>query len=165
MVAQSIRDYGFNQPLVLDADHVIVAGHTRYRALRKLGWTQAPCIVTALSAEEAKAYRIADNKTGEVAQWDLSKLIPELREITDIATMSPYFPEYDLSVLLEQTSGDTMPPVTNEDVSARTESYAGLFPQRSAERVTGLVDVSCPHCGQSFSVSRADIEKGNARPE
>ena len=84
-VMQSIRDYGFNQPLIIDAENVIIAGHTRYRALQRLGVTEIPCIVKGdLTAQQAKEYRIADNKTSELSSWDMDRLIPELREIESI---------------------------------------------------------------------------------
>jgi ParB/RepB/Spo0J family partition protein len=71
-VAKSIREFGFNQPIVVDQHGVIIVGDTRFKAARKLGLTQVPVLVaTHLSPEQIKAYRIADNKTAEIADWDL----------------------------------------------------------------------------------------------
>ena len=78
-VAKSIREFGFLQPIVVDSDFVIVVGDTRYKAAKKLGLVEVPVIVAnQLSPEQAAAYRIADNKTGEIAEWDDDRLIREL---------------------------------------------------------------------------------------
>jgi DNA modification methylase len=78
-VARSIREFGFLQPIVVDRDHVIVVGDTRYKAAKLLGLSQVPVIVAdRLSAGQINAYRIADNKTGEIAEWDGDRLIKEL---------------------------------------------------------------------------------------
>ncbi len=81
-VANSIKEFGFNQPIVVDKDNVIIVGHTRYLAAQELGLTEAPVIVAGnLSDEQARAYRLADNKTGELAGWDFEKLALELEQI------------------------------------------------------------------------------------
>lgn len=81
-VAASIREFGWKQPLVVDKDGVIVAGHTRYKAAQKLGIEEVPVVVADdLTPEQVKAYRLADNKTAELAEWDFSKLEEELAEL------------------------------------------------------------------------------------
>src|SRR6516162_6489349 len=81
-VAASIRRFGFRQPIVVDEAGVIIAGHTRYLAALKLGLKKVPVHVAAgLSPEEVRAYRLADNKTGELAAWDYDLLA---RELTDL---------------------------------------------------------------------------------
>lgn len=81
-VANSIREFGFQQPIVVDKDMVIIAGHTRYKAAIQLGLKSVPVIVaTELSDDKVKAYRLADNKTGEMAEWDFDKLFQELDDI------------------------------------------------------------------------------------
>ena len=78
-VAESIRRFGFRQPIVVDADGVIVAGHTRFRAAQRLGLATVPVhVATDLTADEIRAYRLADNKTAELASWDTSMLSIEL---------------------------------------------------------------------------------------
>ena len=78
-VAASIREFGFKVPLVVDSDGVIVAGHTRYKAAKFLGLQKVPCIVADdLSDEQVKAFRLADNKVSEAAEWDFGKLEEEL---------------------------------------------------------------------------------------
>ena len=84
-VANSIKEFGFQQPIVIDKDGVIVAGHTRYKASKKLGLEKVPCIVADdLTDEQIKAYRLADNKVGESAKWDEGLLGAELSEILNI---------------------------------------------------------------------------------
>ncbi|MBR2882678.1 MAG: ParB N-terminal domain-containing protein, partial [Prevotella sp.] len=81
-VAKSIRDLGFRVPLVIDTDDVIVCGHTRYEALKKLGWSDVPCIVADdLTEEQIKAFRLADNQVAEFATWDVPKLEVEIDEL------------------------------------------------------------------------------------
>jgi site-specific DNA-methyltransferase (adenine-specific) len=84
-VAASISEFGWKVPVVIDADNVIVAGHTRYKAAKKLGIEDIPCIVADdLSDEQVKAYRLADNKVSELAGWDFTALATELSEIPNI---------------------------------------------------------------------------------
>lgn len=83
-VAESIKEFGFKVPIIIDRDNVIVAGHTRLKAARLLGLDKVPCIVADdLTPEQVKAYRLADNKTGELAEWDFEKLEAELAELSD----------------------------------------------------------------------------------
>lgn len=83
-VAKSIKAYGWQQPIVVDKDGVIIVGHTRYRAAKKLGMKTVPVLVAdKLSKEQVKAYRLADNKTGENAIWDNKKLLKELESLSD----------------------------------------------------------------------------------
>ena len=81
-VAASISEFGFKVPIVVDSNLVIVAGHTRLKAAKKLGLTEVPCLIADdLTDEQIKAFRLADNKTAELATWDLSKLEEELFDI------------------------------------------------------------------------------------
>ena len=84
-VAESIKQFGFKVPIVIDTDNVIVCGHTRAQASKKLGLETVPCIVADdLTPEQIKAFRLADNKTAELAIWDDDKLLTELEGIADI---------------------------------------------------------------------------------
>ncbi len=81
-VAESIRRFGFRQPIVVDANGAIVCGHTRWKAAQKLGLAKVPVhVATDLSPEQVRAYRIADNKTAELAEWNLDLLSPELADL------------------------------------------------------------------------------------
>lgn len=81
-VAESIRQFGFKVPMVIDADGVIVCGHTRYKAAKQLGLEKVPCVVADdLTEDEIKAFRLADNKVAEKAEWDFNSLGKELGEL------------------------------------------------------------------------------------
>ncbi len=91
-VAASLREFGFRQPIVVASDGVIIAGHTRYKAALKLGLQKVPVhIAVDLSPEQVRAYRLADNKTGEIAEWDMEILPIELSELKET--------EFDMSLL------------------------------------------------------------------
>ena len=84
-VANSIKEFGFRVPITLDANNVIVTGHTRWKAAQKLGLKEVPCIVAKdLTDEQIKAYRLADNKVSEKALWDFDLLDEELEAINNI---------------------------------------------------------------------------------
>ena len=84
VVAASIREFGFRQPIVVDEDGVIIVGHTRYKAAQKLGLEKVPVhVAKGLSPEQIKAYRIADNKTSEIAEWNYELLPLELSQLKD----------------------------------------------------------------------------------
>jgi len=81
-VARSIEEFGFKVPVVIDRDNVIVAGHTRIKAAKQLGLETVPCIVADdLTPDQIRAFRLADNKTGELADWDSSMLQIELGDL------------------------------------------------------------------------------------
>jgi hypothetical protein len=81
-VANSIKQFHFQVPIIIDKDNVVVAGHTRLKACKKLGIEEVPCIVADdLTEDQIKAFRIADNKVGEVSMWDIEKLGFELADI------------------------------------------------------------------------------------
>ena len=81
-VAASIREYGWRQPIVVDSDGVIICGHTRYKAAQKLGMDQVPVhVATDLSPEKIRAYRIADNQSADLADWNYDLLPIELKEL------------------------------------------------------------------------------------
>lgn len=105
-VANSIKEFGFKVPIVIDKDNVIVAGHTRYKASKKLNLLTVPCIVAEdLSDEQIKAYRLADNKVSELAEWDVDLLGEELNGIMDI-DMSAFGFEIDDSPIEEVKEDD-----------------------------------------------------------
>lgn len=81
-VAESIREFGFKVPIIIDKNNVIVAGHTRYKASKRLGLSEVPCVVADdLTEEQVKALRLADNKVSEYATWNLDKLELEMNEL------------------------------------------------------------------------------------
>lgn len=95
-VANSIKEFGFKVPIVVDVDNVIVAGHTRYKAAKKLGLKEVPAIVADdLTDEQVKAFRLADNKVAEQTEWDYALLADELDEILDINMQDFGFPDME----------------------------------------------------------------------
>lgn len=90
-VANSIKEFGFKVPIILDKNNVIVAGHTRYKASKQLGLKEVPCIVADdLSDEQIKAFRLADNKVAEQAFWNDKLLKEELDELYGILDMNQF---------------------------------------------------------------------------
>ena len=125
-VAASLREFGFRQPIVIDGDGVIVCGHTRYKAALQLGLKKVPVhVATDLTAEQVKAYRIADNKTADLADWDFEILPIELSELAesgfDMNLLA--FDEKELNKLLDTniqqglTDPDDVPEVPDEPIS------------------------------------------------
>ena len=82
-VMSSIKEFGFQQPIVVDKENVIVVGHTRYEAAKKLDLKEVPVVVADLTELQAKAYRIADNKVAQDNYWDFEKLQIELDNILE----------------------------------------------------------------------------------
>ena len=114
-VAASLKEFGFRQPIVVDADGVIIVGHTRYKAAQKLGLAQVPVhVATDLTPAQVKAYRIADNATNEIAEWNYELLPIELSALQemhfDIGTLG--FDEEELQRIM---SGDVQEGLTDPD--------------------------------------------------
>ena len=130
-VAASIKEFGFKVPIVIDAAGVIIAGHTRAKAAARLGLQTVPCIVADdLTDEQIRAFRLADNKTGELAGWDFEKLEAELAELSamDMSEFGFIMSEdVDIDEFFEDAGSDD--PKEKE-------------PQK----------VQCPHCGEWFEV-------------
>lgn len=126
-VAASIKEFGFKVPIVVDSDGVIVTGHTRLKAAKKLGIDTVPVIVADdLTPEQVKAFRLADNKTGELAQWDLGKLDIELDGIDEI-DMGDFGFDMNLEV-------DDVEPIDDEDIG-------GTLPQEHKMKIDSTIIV------------------------
>ena len=82
-VARSIQTFGFRQPIVVDGEGVIIVGHTRWKAAQHLGLETVPVHIADLTPDQARAYRLADNKTNEIADWDHDRLVEELLGLRD----------------------------------------------------------------------------------
>lgn len=108
-VATSLKEYGWQQPIVVDKDNVVIAGHTRLRAAQKLKMKQVPILVADnLSHEQVMAYRLADNKSAEASEWDEDLLIDELQALKDLdydITLAG-FDEADLKMADYDNEGD-----------------------------------------------------------
>ena len=127
-LVNSIREFGFKVPVVLDENYVIVAGHTRLLAARELGLTEVPCIVADdLNAEQIKAFRLVDNKAGELTGWDFEKLDLEL-EALDI-DMSDF--------------GFNIDELTQTEAMTSEEIETDEFAEKKFKH-------ECPRCGFKF---------------
>ena len=131
-VARSIREFGFRQPIVVDANGVIVVGHTRWKAAQKLGLDKVPVhVARELTPEQAKAYRIADNATADLATWDLELLPSELAELQalDVDLSSLGFGEDELAGLLDPgvqqglTDPDEVPEPPGEAITQPSDLW------------------------------------------
>ena len=135
-VANSIQKFGFRSPIVVDKDHIIICGHTRFKAAQSLGLEEVPVVVAAdLTPEQVQAYRIADNKTGEIAEWNYDLLPLEIKELQeanfDLSLLG--FDTEELDKLLNgeqentisdgETDADAVPEVPEEAVSKLGEIY------------------------------------------
>lgn len=128
-VAESIRQYGFVQPIVIDKDGVIVIGHCRALAAKKLGMTKVPCVcVDDLTPEKVKALRVIDNKTNE-SPWDMDLLAAELPGLN--------LDGFEVDFFLPTQMTDEMLDSFFEDVKPKEKE-----PQK----------IQCPHCGEWFEV-------------
>jgi site-specific DNA-methyltransferase (adenine-specific) len=128
-VAESIRQYGFVQPIVIDKEGVIVIGHCRALAAKKLGMDKVPCVcVDDLTPEQVDALRVVDNKTNE-SEWDLTILSDVLKDI-DLSA-------FDLDFHLPTEITDEMFDNFFENTEVKKRE-----PQK----------VQCPHCGEWFEV-------------
>ena len=138
-VAASLKEYGWRQPIVVDESGVIIAGHTRLQAAQRLGMNQVPVhVASGLSEQQVKAYRLADNRTGQESQWDNELLALELQEFglgLDALTDLTAFDASELDALLgepetlDEGDPDDVPEPQGEAVSIRGEIYE-LGPHR-----------------------------------
>lgn len=119
-VAASIEQFGFNQPIVVDTEGVIIVGHGRYAAAHYLGLDEVPVIEIDVTEEQAKAYRLADNKLNE-SEWDMALVISELKELS--------MPMLDLTgfsrslILKSDADDDSVPAVPDKPKSVQGDLY------------------------------------------
>ena len=131
-VANSIKEFGWQQPIVVDTDGVIIAGHTRYKAAKQLKLKEVPIVVAdKLTKEQVNAYRLADNKVGELANWDTKKLDDELQNLLDQIDMTDF--GFDENIEFD--------PADDIDVDLETD-----------DKDKKLIQVTCPNCGEVFTV-------------
>ena len=108
-VAESIREFGFKVPIVIDTNHVIVAGHTRAKAAELLGLEKVPCVIADdLTEEKIRAFRLADNKTAEIAEWDYNLLEMELQSLHGLIDMGRFgFDEFEGELQADSEEDET----------------------------------------------------------
>jgi len=144
-VANSIREFGFKVPIIIDKNDVIVAGHTRYKASLQLGLATVPCVVADdLTDEQIRAFRLADNRSGEIATWDDELLNEELDNIFNL-DMGELFGFVEKKKKNEKVVGDV--PFTN--ILGEEHNYIVLYFDNEvdwlqAETLFELETVQCP---------------------
>lgn len=121
-VAESIREFGFLNPITIDANNVIISGHTRLKAAKQLGMEEVPCIVQDLSEEDAKLARIIDNKSHEYSTWDVGKLHKELNGIGTPFKTSFFTPNRDRKFFSE----NKLLIFGNNEIAITEDEYARL---------------------------------------
>lgn len=144
-VAKSIKEFGMKNPIIIDKNDVVIAGHTRLKALISLGVKTAPCIIADdLTDEQIKAFRIADNSTAQIADWDLEKLNTELESIDLDMTM------FGLDEQIKEIERELAPEVIEDEVPEVDEKNI----------ITKLGDiwqlgrwVYCKKCGKKHFIS------------
>lgn len=115
-VANSLREFGWKQPIVVDADGTIIAGHTRYKAAQALGMNEVPVVVASdLTPEQVYAYRLADNKTAELAEWDADLLAVELDGLASVDMSAFGFCADDFGIASDDHGFD-VPDIAAEEI-------------------------------------------------
>lgn len=141
-VANSIKQFGFKVPIIIDNSNVIVAGHTRLKAAKQLGIDKVPCIVADdLTEEQIKAFRLADNRVSEFSSWDFEALNRELMQL-NINMVNFGF--------LEQENEETDTDVDDffEDVEIEETNKNN----KSVNNTTNKKHIICPHCGKEIEL-------------
>lgn len=163
-LVKSIKEYGYNVPIVVGPDNVIICGHARFKALMILDYDEVECIVVKLTPEKAKEYRIIDNKTAEISKWDYDLLAKELVELEVGDDFQVYFPDVDLQDLISKSEHHEG-SIKQEDLSpvVAEEGISDFVRERTDE---DLVELTCPECGNDFMVARKvfmkeDVDKKN----
>ena len=145
-VARSIQAFGFRQPIVVDKNGVILAGHTRYKAAQQLGLTEVPVVwQTDITDIQARGYRIADNKVAELSAWDRDALDLEVRELaalgdTDLDALG--LADWELERILADDSGavgapeDCAPPASYSHVRPATSESVQAAPLHADDAAT-----------------------------
>ena len=155
-VANSIKDFGFKVPIVIDKNGTIITGHTRVLAAKKLGMKTVPCILADdLTPEQVKAFRLADNKVSEMADWNWAKLEKELDSLGnldwDMSSLGfdMQFDEAneDFNSFFEPASPKGSQQVIQKETTAEAENNVGNENQ-DAEIEKSAKSFVCPHCGK-----------------
>lgn len=147
-LAESIKSYGYQQPIVVDTEGMIIIGHTRYAAMRKLGVTEIPVqIADYLTPKEIKQLRVVDNRVAEMTSWDLDTLSAELSDL-DGSLLRGFFPEMTVD---EDWLDDEDGTVTV------TEDPSDVW-----DDLDDQVEFVCPSCFHSWQtqVTRENILSG-----
>ena len=175
MIKKSLQEFGFQQPIVIDKDNVVVAGNALYKAATELGFEKVPCIRTDyLTDEQIQQYRIADNKTSEFARWNEKKLRKELSYLEAPQSLQYCFDENILSMLgmnqkpkpqhtISKADASIPPPQKAQKKVVLTEEQKDAkFKQEARAMETGMQakpseywEYHCSKCGKLVKVKKS----------
>ena len=157
-LANAVREWGWTVPILIDENDMVLAGHGRLFAAKKLDMETVPCIVAeGWSQEQKKAYVIADNKLSESSQWDDALYFSELRSLSDsnfdlsLMGMHPDFSFDDFSPNLSPMQ--TFRDVNQNDIDRASTNLENNIAGISSDNSLGGVEVTCPYCAESFKFS------------
>lgn len=146
-LARAIRKYGFNQPIVVDKENVIVKGHTRYRAAKLLGMEYVPVIVSQNEDSVNNADRVLDNKIHDLSKWDPDALALEMRDAEDAITE-----------VIGSFGDFSYETVSHRGVTAENIQQATAKVESSAKAKQSLIAIQCEECGEIMYLSRTAVE-------
>lgn len=156
-LANSIREWGWTMPILVDEEGQIIAGHGRLYAAQQLGLEDVPCMVAeGWSEEKKKAYVIADNKLAEKGSWDNALLYAELKDINDSFDLSVMGMDEDFK-LMDYTPN--LEPnfeyraVDENALDKAGQNMSGAIDSIQADKASGGVEVMCPYCAETFKFS------------
>lgn len=156
-VAKSIEKFGFKVPIVVDASNVIVNGHTRLKAAKYLGLKEVPTIIADdLTPEQIKAFRLADNKVGEIATWDEELLNAELDELADLDL------DFDMTEF-----GFDLPDIEGEEVEVIEDEFEEELPAEPISKLGDIYQLGRHRlmCGDSTNSLEVEKLMGNKKAD
>lgn len=142
MLVDLIPHVGFNVPILIDEDGIIVKGHARYRAAIRLGLERVPCVITYADEEAKKLDRLADNKVSELSEWVNDDLLHELDMLTTDFDLSKLgFPAIDIDDLLPDLEMNDSDEESEEEKRARYQAFLDSHPEPSKELITSQASI------------------------
>lgn len=144
-VAKSIEKFGYQAPILVDSKMTIIAGHTRYKALRRLRTEYVEVVVSDMSQKQAKEYRIVDNRTNEYSNWIIDNVLAEYEEIKAPDLLDDLFPTIR----------------GKEETEEQEEEY--ISPREQAKTLTiednDYIEIICPNCFNGFEMTYKEFKK------
>ena len=163
-VAKSIESFGFNVPILCDQQFTIIAGHTRWKAAKKIGMKSVPVIILELSEAQRKAFAVADNKTGEIADWDYHRLRKVLEELKckRIDLSSVGYSQAELQALLTQQKEFDW-KAFEERFKAKLTSMYVLFPVKVSLEIKEIFKKAVKELANEHGIKEKDFAKAAGR--
>ena len=159
-IAASITEFGWTNPILIDEQNSVIAGHGRILAAKKLGFDAVPCIVLdSLTSDQKKALVIADNKITDNAGWDTKTLVAELESLHEFDFTNFGFSIDELDVLLgdvytpEYTPNFSNIGVNENQLSRAADGMASQIEGLQSDKANRATEVMCPYCAETFQYS------------